>query len=63
MPGIRAPESGSVVRRRFLLEVRRMARTTLAPVAPLRVAILRENWRLVEKHHIYGAEGLQGPRR
>ena len=49
----------SVVRRRFLLEVRRMVRTGLVLVVPLKVEILGESWRLVEKHHIYEADAVQ----
>jgi len=49
----------STVRRRFLLEIRRMVRTALALVVPLKVVILGESWRLVEKHHIYEADAVQ----
>ena len=48
-----------VARRRFLLETRRMVRTASAVVLPLKVEILKDCWRLIERHHIYEADALQ----
>ena len=48
-----------VVRRRFILETKRMVRLGLALVVPLKVGILKESWQLLEKHHIYEADALQ----
>lgn len=49
----------STARRRFLLETRRLARLGLLIIVPLRISVLRESWRLLEKHHIYEADALQ----
>lgn len=48
-------ETYDVIKKRFLLEVRRMANLGLLLVVPLKIGILREGWRLLERHHIYGA--------
>ncbi len=48
-----------VVRRRFLLETRRMARLGLMIVIRLKAGILKESWRLVEKYYIYEADAVQ----
>ena len=52
-------EAYVTVKRRFLLEARRMARLGLALVVPLKIRVLRETWSLIEKHHIYEADALQ----
>ena len=52
-------EAYKVVKKRFLLETRRMARVGLAIVVPLSLRILKEGWRLIEKHHIYEADAVQ----
>ncbi len=52
-------EAYRVVRRRFLLETRRMVRLGVALVVPLKLRILREGWKLIEKHHIYEADAVQ----
>jgi len=48
-----------VIKRRFLLETRRMVRLGPALVVPLKIRILRESWRLIEKYHIYEADAIQ----
>ncbi len=48
-----------LARRRFLLETRRLLRQGRLVIVPIRVRILEESWRLVEKHHIYQADALQ----
>ncbi len=52
-------QTHSIVRRRFLLEVRRMVKTALALVIPMKIRILGESWKLIEKYHIYGADAIQ----
>jgi len=48
-----------VVRRRFILETKRMVKLGLALVVPLKIKILKETWKLLEKYHIYVADALQ----
>jgi len=52
-------EAYRIARKRFLLETRRMAKIGLILVVPLKISILRDSWRLLEKHHIYEADALQ----
>lgn len=52
-------EAYRVIRRRFLLETRRMVRLGVALVVPLKLRILREGWKLIERHHIYEADAMQ----
>ncbi|RLF13964.1 MAG: PIN domain nuclease [Thermoprotei archaeon] len=52
-------ETYTIVKRRFLLEVRRMARLGSLLIIPLKIRILKESWKLVEKHHIYEADAIQ----
>lgn len=47
------------VRKRFLLETRRMLRIGLAVVVPLKARIMMSSWELIEKHHIYEADAIQ----
>ncbi|MCE4599243.1 MAG: type II toxin-antitoxin system VapC family toxin [Desulfurococcales archaeon] len=49
----------SIVKRRFLLETRRMLKLGLALMVPLKMRILRESWSLIEKHHVYEADAVQ----
>ena len=49
----------SIVRRRFLLEVKRMTKTSLLLIIPLRLKILKESWKLIEEYHIYEADAIQ----
>jgi predicted nucleic acid-binding protein len=52
-------EAYQAAKRRFLLETRRMVKLRLAIVIPVKTSILRESWKLIEKHHIYEADALQ----
>ena len=49
----------NTVRKRFLLETRRMLRIGLAVVVPLKARIIMNSWELIEKHHIYEADAIQ----
>jgi len=48
-----------VVKRRFLLETRRMAKLKPTLIIPLKMRVLRDSWELVEKYHIYEADAIQ----
>ncbi len=48
-----------LVRRRFLLETRRLMKLGSMLIAPLRARILRQAWKLIEKYHIYEADAIQ----
>ncbi len=48
-----------LAKKRFLGETRRLVRLGVALVTPVRTRILREAWRLIEKHHICVADALQ----
>ncbi len=52
-------ETYNTIRKRFLLETRRLTRLKRLIVIPLRMEILKESWKLIEKHHIYQADALQ----
>ncbi|MCD6443523.1 type II toxin-antitoxin system VapC family toxin [Candidatus Bathyarchaeota archaeon] len=52
-------EGYKVARRRFILETRRLTRLGLVYLVPVRVRILVESWKLLEKHHLYIADALQ----
>ena len=52
-------ETYNIVKRRFLLETRRMMKLSLIIVIPLKLKILEESWNLIEKHHIYEADAIQ----
>lgn len=52
-------EKHKVSRRRFLVETRRLLKLGRLLLIPVRMRILCEAWRLVEKHHIYQADALQ----
>ncbi len=49
----------SVTRKRFLGETRRMLKLGIALALPLKVTILREAWRTIERQHLYMADALQ----
>ncbi len=49
----------SLVRNRFLREVKRMSKIGILLLVPLRRRILVDSWKIVEKHHIYVADALQ----
>jgi len=48
-----------LVRGRFLIETRRLSRLGILDLIPLKIAILIESWRLIEKYHIYEADAIQ----
>ena len=52
-------ESFRIVRERFLLETRRVAKLGIAVIVPVKTRILVEAWKLIEGHHIYEADALQ----
>jgi predicted nucleic acid-binding protein len=52
-------EKHAISRRRFLLETRRLIKLGRLMLIPLRMRILIESWKLIEKHHIYQADALQ----
>lgn len=54
-----SPPDYELARKRFLSETRRMTRLTITLLVPVKTMILREAWRLLEKHHIYVADALQ----
>ncbi|MBC7129685.1 hypothetical protein H5T51_00505, partial [Candidatus Bathyarchaeota archaeon] len=51
-------EAHIITRRGFLLEVKRMTGLGLAIVTPIKVKILINAWKIMEKHHIYEADAL-----
>ena len=48
-----------LVKGRFLSETRRMVKLGIAIIQPIRLSILKNSWKLVEKYHIYVADALQ----
>lgn len=48
-----------VMRKRFLLETRRLMKLGVLLLIPLKTSILRNAWSLIEKHHIYEADAVQ----
>lgn len=52
-------ETYRVVRKRFLLETRRLVKLGPLVIVPLKTRILRNSWDLVEKYHIYEADAVQ----
>ena len=52
-------EAYTIVKKRFLLEVRRMTRLGSLLIVPLRIRILKDSWKLIERHHIYEADAIQ----
>jgi len=48
-----------LLRRRFLLETRRLFKLGILVLVPLKIKILRETWKLIEKHHVYEADAVQ----
>jgi len=43
----------------FLSETIRMLRLGLLKIVPLRLNIVTESWKIIEKHHIYEADAIQ----
>ena len=52
-------EAYGLARRRFLAETRRMAKLGIAVIVPVRSKVLKDSWKIMEKHHIYQADALQ----
>jgi len=52
-------EAYQIARKRFLVKARRMTGIGLILIVPIKISILRDSWRLIEKHHIYEADALQ----
>ena len=52
-------ETYTIVKRRFLLEIRRMMKLGSLLIVPLKIRILKESWKLIERHHIYEADAIQ----
>jgi len=52
-------EAYITARRRFVSETRRMVKLGIALVIPVKTKLLKESWRLLEKHHMYVADALQ----
>ena len=48
-----------LARKRFLLETRRLVKLGQLIVVPLKTKIIKESWKLIEKHHIYEADAIQ----
>ncbi len=49
----------NTIRRRFLLETRRLVKLGILLIVPLKMSILKSSWNLIEKHHIYEADAVQ----
>lgn len=52
-------ETYNVVRRRFMLDVKRMIKLGALILIPINMNLLVEGWRLIEEHHIYEADAIQ----
>ncbi len=52
-------EEYSIAKKRFLGETKRMIKLNIALVIPIVIKVLKESWKLIEKHHIYIADALQ----
>jgi len=48
-----------LARKRFLLETRRLIEIGQLKIVPLKASVLKESWKLIEKHHIYQADAIQ----
>lgn len=48
-----------VTKSRFLSETRRLVRLGVLRLIPVRLRLLIETWRLLERHHVYHADALQ----
>ena len=48
-----------IVKKRFILESRRMMKLGVLLVVPLKIGILKDSWKLIEKYHIYEADAIQ----
>ncbi|MEM0481275.1 MAG: type II toxin-antitoxin system VapC family toxin [Nitrososphaerota archaeon] len=52
-------EDHATARKRFLIELNRLTRLGALTLIHLKVSILKEAWKLIEKYHIYQADALQ----
>jgi predicted nucleic acid-binding protein len=52
-------EKHAISKKRFLLETRRLIKLGRLMLIPIRIRILSESWKLIEKYHIYQADALQ----
>jgi predicted nucleic acid-binding protein len=57
--GALSPEDYLTVKRRFLIETRRLLRLGMLMLVPVKFKLLIESWNLIEKHHMYEADALQ----
>jgi predicted nucleic acid-binding protein len=57
--GILTEEAWRAARRNFLGETRRLVSLGVLKVVGITADLLKESWRLIEKHHIYQADALQ----
>jgi len=57
--GLLSEDNYSTVKRRFLMETRRMANLGILLIVPLNKRVIAESWKLIEKHHIYQADAIQ----
>ena len=49
----------NTVKKRFLLELRRLIKLKRIILIPIKMKILVDSWKLIEKYHIYQADALQ----
>lgn len=52
-------ESYNIVRRRFMLDVKRLVKLGSLLLIPMHNELLVDGWGLIEKHHIYEADAIQ----
>ncbi len=48
-----------IAKKRFLGETKRMVKLNITIIIPVIIKVLKEAWKLIEKHHIYIADALQ----
>ena len=52
-------ETYNIIKNRFMLDVKRLSKFGMALVIPLRINILKNSWKIIERYHIYIADALQ----
>ncbi len=57
--GVLENEKYLLARKRFLLETRRLIKLGQLIIVPLKTKVLKESWKILEKHHIYVADAVQ----
>jgi len=57
--GVLSLEEYLTVKRRFLIETRRLLRLGVLMLVPVKFKLLIESWDIIEKYHIYEADALQ----